>query len=845
MAQEFQTASGTLTVPGAYSEYTVQSSPSGLSTNGVLILVGEADAGPDYTLETTTSLGTGYGPDQATDVKAKYLSGPLVDAFLAATVPSSDPTLTGSPSRVILVKTNVSTKASSALTKIGGGTYGTLYDKNYGKLGNLIYYTLTANASEVIPTTGSITWIPNVGTVDYNFRVNGGAAVTSGTLAANRTPAQAQTAFDGLAGVSSTGGAARTTIQAGVGTLALSIVSGNAILLTYSGTFTTTPSVGDTVVIPTGSVVDGGAGDDNVGAYVVTAATSSTINCTKLSDAGKAGAVPGVITAPLAVGAAAVSGTPANDMVVYAPIVITLEAAAVTDGVGKSLEINELTSGTDLLSRCLYALSTTAYSKVSKSSSVQVVTSGTEYSVKLNVNRQYDNIQEEYIVGGEIALKIGYKGTTATMTITDTALTTTVAGGTGANLSITLKDFPTINDLVAYINAQTGYTAAAGTNVLGTLSTAYLDNVTAMGICTTHGAQTGRVKIDAYRFYSGLSTESTLVQLGNPAAQAGAGIPDVVTGTKFLSGGTKGGTTDAIVSAALTKLESIRGNFLIPLFSQDASEDITDGLTESSSTYTIDSINAAFKTHVIKMSHFKKRKHRQAFVSKQTTFETAKESSANLNSHRVAMCFQDMKNLNSAGTLTQFQPWMSAAVAAGMQAAGRYKGILHKLVNCSGVLQAAADYDDQLDTHETAALKAGLLPLRNVHPDDGGGVIYISDQTTYGKDSNFVFNSIQAVYIADLISNTSAIRMEKQFTGQSVADVSAALALTAFEGIMQDFINLKFIAPSDDAPLGYKNLKVKLVGRALKVECEVKLAGLIYFVPINFLISEVTQTAAA
>jgi len=57
-------------------------------------------------------------------------------------------------------------------------------------------------------------------------------------------------------------------------------------------------------------------------------------------------------------------------------------------------------------------------------------------------------------------------------------------------------------------------------------------------------------------------------------------------------------------------------------------------------------------------------------------------------------------------------------------------------------------------------------------------------------------------------------------------------------------LRLRFIAPSDDAPKGYKNAKVSLKGGVMSIYLEAKLAGLIYFVPIQFEISQVEQTAS-
>ena len=75
MAKSLVTDAGTLFIPGAYAKYTVQSANAGLATTGVLMLVGEADAGPDWSLEEDLEENS-FGPDQLTAVIAKYKSGP-------------------------------------------------------------------------------------------------------------------------------------------------------------------------------------------------------------------------------------------------------------------------------------------------------------------------------------------------------------------------------------------------------------------------------------------------------------------------------------------------------------------------------------------------------------------------------------------------------------------------------------------------------------------------------------------------------------------------------------------------------------------------------------------------
>lgn len=844
MAKSLVTDAGQIFRPGAYAKYTVQSNPSGLATTGVLMLVGEADAGPDYTLEEELE-DNAFGPDQIGAVIAKYGSGSLVDAVRAAASAANDPGITGSFSRAILVKTNVSARASANLPKVGGGTYSVLANKSYGKPGNEISYRTTSAQAEVLPTTGAFTFISNAGVMDYSIRLNGGASLTA-SLALGRTPTQFVTSVDAQVGISATGGVDRAIIAVS-GTLAVdanpaSAPGVNNVLITRSVAWAVTPTVGDTLMIPEASVIDGGASNENVGSYMIIAATTTTITATKLSDGGKVtpAAVVGVITAPIDVAPAAIAAV--TDVKAYSPVTISVDAGTTVDGVGKSLEVAN-TASADLLSRCCYDVGTVVPSTFVSISGSPVTITGTEMKVKITNSRASDFVQESFTVGGEIAMKIGYQGTTATLTITDTTLTTTVTGGSGASLSLLLTDYRRVSDLVAYINSQTGYNCSVGTAILGNLLSEALDNVTTMGICTSQGAPNGRVKVDAYRFFNALQNGSSLVQLGltdELNVQAGAGLPDVMAAAAFLSGGTKGGTTDAQIVAAIDALARVRGNFVVPLFSRDADADILDENTDSSSTYTIAAVHAAALAHVNLMSTLKRRKNRQAFLSITDDFETVKDTAANIASFRCSMTFQDFKQIGSDGSIETFQPWMGAVLAAAMQAAGFYKSIEFKGITTSGVLSREGDFSDRDDSLMDEALQAGLMPAAR---GQRGGYLWASDQTTYGRDENFVFNSVQAVYAADTVALTAAQEMEIGFAGQSTADVSASSALSYLEGIMANMLRLKLIAPSDDAEKGYKNAFVQIRGNAMAIRIEIKLATAIDFIVIDFLVAPVQQTA--
>lgn len=834
MAQQYATDSGVLIIPGAYPKTVVQNNPSGLSTTGVLMLVGEADAGNDYSQETDLGLNT-FGPDQVAEFTSKYRSGPLVDAFRGAAAAANDPNITGSFSRCIAVKTNTAARASGLLPKIGGGNYATIQDKSSGKSGNLISRSITQATAEVVPTTGAALICPPQVNTDVEFRVNGGAAVTA-SLTAGMLPPTIQSTINALAGVVASGGVNRSVVSAVAGSITIAVVSGFSVTFTITGaSYNALPTVGDLWYVPTGSPFLSA----NEGTYVVTAASGSVVTAYKLRDAAGAGAA---ITAPSAEGPIAIVAT--TDLAAFSPVVISNEAGAASPGLGKSLEIADTTTGNlaDIAFAFTSATSSppaAAVSWVSVSGTPAVISSGAEYQVTVTVSRQSDGISDAVTVGGDVILTLGYTGTTASCVIAAGVLTTTVVGGAGTNLSITLADYSTISDLADFISSQAGYTAAASDASRGQYSPATLDAGT-YTIASAWGAKNGRIKADGKEFLDDVTSGNALVDIKviSPAT-ALVGLPDV-SSLAFLAGGSKGATTNAQITGALDALQAVRGNFLVTLFSRDATGDIADGLTDSASTYTIDGINASVRSHVLLMSQLKRRRPRQGFVSYRGTFAASKTSSGNMASSRVAVFFQDVKDVDSTGSLKQFQPWMGAVKAAGMQAAGFYRPIVNKFINISGALSAAGDFNDQMDSKLEDALLNGLCPIVR---DEAGGYRWVSDQTSYTKDDNFVFNSIQAVYVGDVIAQTTAQRMERAFVGQSVADISAALALTTLEGIMSDMKRLKLISASDDAPKGFKSATIRIVGPAMVVSLEIKLAGAIYFIPISFLVTPVQQSA--
>lgn len=516
----------------------------------------------------------------------------------------------------------------------------------------------------------------------------------------------------------------------------------------------------------------------------------------------------------LPTGITAMAGSASNTI----KLKLDTDPANYRKGWGKSFELIEVNAG-DLAKLGLTA---------------GLYISGAESEVEWQIVRSDIGVNEAFLAKGEVALKVGYQGTTATLTIDNNhILSTVVTGGIGQNLSIDLKQYRTVQDLAAFIDSQPGYTAEAtpeGTN----LNPIYLDRVFNIGIASTDAnLMPGRIKKSLKNTIDALS----LSQLCDFIPTANAGLSTPQPTFVFLSGGTKGHTTNVHILEALLKLKGVAVNFVVPLFSRDAIHDIADGLTESASTYSIAAIHAAVKNHVLEMSVPKLKRHRLAILGIDADFNTAKNQAITLGHPRVALAFQKVDALSASGEVKTFGAWMAAVLAAAMQCAGFNRGITNKFVNIVAVRDPSG-FDHGSPGQLEVALGSGLLTLQKAT----GGIKWVSDQTTYGLDSNFVYNSIQAMYAADLVSLDLAESFQTNFVGQSLAEVSVNSALVFLSDKMAQYKGLKLIGESSDAPLGWKNAIIRINGPIMSISVEIKLATTLYFIPISIDISQIQQS---
>ena len=626
----------------------------------------------------------------------------------------------------------------------------------------------------------------------------------------------------------------RFTVMSGLNRSSLVSLTSAGVTLTASGaslqvnvsnskifaTGAAQPQVGDNMYIPSGSAV-AGAGSANVGWYTLTTVNNVTGTCyitgSRLSNG-----------SPVNVASATITSSPDADIKILRPWI---------DGQVAGLEVSD-NGGNVALTQTFRVLGTSSPADFISSVSDPTIVVGTEYQATVEVARSSDNMLESYVgIGGDAVLYLGYLGTTASVNVSSTQMVFTVTGGAGANLTIDLSAYPNLTSLSEFINSQTGYASSVASNAMGALSPEILDKGT-FGCCSSVSEDSlpCTIKRDAYDFETTIAGSPT-VQVSDMVALTG--LPEPQSVPQFFSGGAKNGTTGAAFNSAIDELAKISCNFVIPLFSRDATEDIAAAKTESSSTYTIAAINAYVKSHCLAMSTPKRKKNRLGMCSFKGTFAQAKVEAQSLASARTALAFQDVKAVSMSGAIEQFQPWMGACVAGGMQAIGLYRSISRKYANISGIVNPSG-FSPKDDGQLEDALLSGMLVIE---APVTGGFRFVSDQTTYGKDANFVYNSLQVMYTSDYMAVDLANSFDNFAVGQAISDVSAGAALVFLQTKMGQYYANKLISSSDGAAAGYNSATVTISGPTMRVGVNAYVTNAIQFVLISFDVSQVSQTA--
>ena len=243
------------------------------------------------------------------------------------------------------------------------------------------------------------------------------------------------------------------------------------------------------------------------------------------------------------------------------------------------------------------------------------------------------------------------------------------------------------------------------------------------------------------------------------------------------------------------------------------------------------------------MSTTKNRSERQGYLSYKNDFNSSRDRAALLADQRMQMCIQDVRNIDSQGTIKWFQPWALACMLAGARA-GSPVGtpMTFKFFNATGIRHteqsmSTAEEDIVTDFNPASSAQAAIQSgITFLEAPQSGGIRCVVDNTTYQKDANWVYNRANVMYAADVLSFDFRNQLENIFVGQKNT-IKASEVKSVAASILATFLAQGITVATDEAPNGYKQLSVAVNGNVITINAIVVLVE-----GIDFILNDITVT---
>lgn len=428
-------------------------------------------------------------------------------------------------------------------------------------------------------------------------------------------------------------------------------------------------------------------------------------------------------------------------------------------------------------------------------------TKGKKLTVTLNAESQIlDDIYKD-------SIKIQYTGdaTTGVMTITGTQLTTTLAGDQtdgSLNLTVAFATYITIEQVVGYINSQTGYTCSLIDGVDEEDAPGEMDAYSAQNIKAAEITVTSNVEalIDRINGESNYLSDAAL-----HAAASRATIVNVAN--RYLTGAIEGTADSTAYTAKLVLLEQ---------------EDVqVFGATDD--TYAI---QALFKTHEVAMNAVTGKKERQVILGATlaSTLANAITEAKVKNSAGAGFCFGEFKDYDLNGVE---QSYGSVYYAAKM--IGQFCALDIIQPHTFKEFSATELLTKLTTTEKEQAIEAGLW-VPEISPQ--GTFRTVRSVTTYQKD-NLVKNEFSMWRTALYVSRDLRNYLETTFVGQA-GDTAVLASIETLSTVkLNDYRASNYFVdnPNDDwGGESWKSMVIAIDGDAISLNYDATITS-----PINFL----------
>lgn len=295
----------------------------------------------------------------------------------------------------------------------------------------------------------------------------------------------------------------------------------------------------------------------------------------------------------------------------------------------------------------------------------------------------------------------------------------------------------------------------------------------------------------------------------------GSGALDLVDDT-YLTGGTRGISTNASFSSGFDALLLERHNHIVPLIDQDL---INEG---NGSTATWSSVSGQLLEHV-SAARLNAKNECGGYIGLKGTKSQIKSALLSLNDADVQLTSQRLERLNASSEMTILPYWSSAVSAAGMRAGAESVGepLTYKFVKTSSISQDSS-WSPSRASDVNELVGAGLLFIEKADQ----GFRWVRDMTTWVKNDNIAFMEGSTRDVVRYIAYDFRKTLEDQFTGLR----GTPTTLSDIRNFCSTKLNLyrdsSIITPSYDTegiyvPNGWRKLRVFANGNTVTVRVEI------------------------
>jgi hypothetical protein len=378
------------------------------------------------------------------------------------------------------------------------------------------------------------------------------------------------------------------------------------------------------------------------------------------------------------------------------------------------------------------ALTSVGYGDYTKRITTQVL-AGSIQGLKATVTLDAVTLTKDNLY--QAAISVQYTGAAVSGLTTVSNAAGAITGSAGPLGTETLQwtasfaTYSTVQQLVNFINSQTGWVATILTSIPGSATANALDDATAQACKASAFTVTATLQA-VINWYN----TTNIVTAVRPAS-VGL-LPTVMAASAYLTGGTNGATTNADWSLAFSALQnSPMTRIIVPL----------TGLA---------TIHAMGDTHCAYMSQSNVRKNRVQIVGGALgeTVSAVLTRAQNLNSRRTSLIWPGIQDIDPiTQVLTTYAPYMVAAQAGAILSSLPITNALtRQTLACKGLegtLQSTlllSDYDNLVN--------GGVMAIQFQQNSLGNAYRFVRSVMTWLQDTNLVNVELSCVANEDYVT---------------------------------------------------------------------------------------------